>query len=161
MKIFFRRLVFMTIVTLAGITTTNAQELGLRFGDISGGNVAIDAIFSSGEFNRLHADVSFGNGVSAELLWDFFYRPLGDEAFFWYMGVGPYLGIFDYDNGKNDQGDGTEFNLGAVFEIGLEYRFNTVPIALGIDYRPSLEIIDNTSLHMGGFGVNARYVFGK
>lgn len=146
------------VLLVGGFTTSNAQELGLRFGDVSGGSVAIDAIFSTGEFNRLHADVSFGNGVGADLLWDFFYRPLGDEAFNWYMGVGPYLGIFDHDNGKDHD---TDFNLGAVFEIGLEYRFSGVPIALGVDYRPSLEIIDNTSLHMGNFGFNVRYVFGK
>ena len=107
---------FVTLVLIVGgLLTTNAQELGLRFGDVSGGNVAIDAIFSTGEFNRLHADVSFGNGVGADLLWDFFYRPLGGEAFNWYMGVGPYLGIFDHDNGKNDADDDTEFNLGVVF----------------------------------------------
>lgn len=154
-KSIFKFLISLTIMA-GGIITSNAQELGLRFGDVSGGNVAIDAIFSTGDFNRLHADVSFGNGVGADLLWDFFYRPLGDEAFNWYMGVGPYIGIFDY--GKDD---GTDFNLGAVFEIGIEYRFAGAPIALGADYRPSLEIIDKTSLHMGSFGFNIRYVFGE
>lgn len=141
-------------IILSSVAFSNAQELGVRFGDVSGGNVAVDGIFSTGQFSRIHADVSFGNGFGVDMLWDFLYRPLAGESFNWYMGVGPYLGVFD--NGKDN---GTNFNLGAAFEIGLEYRFNSIPIALGVDYRPLLEIVDNTDFHAGGFGLNIRYVF--
>ncbi|WP_163321635.1 outer membrane insertion C- signal [Draconibacterium mangrovi] len=142
-------------IVIGGVVSSNAQELGVRFGDISGGNVAIDGIFSTGQFSRIHGDVSFGNGFGVDLLWDFFYRPLSGEAFNWYMGVGPYLGVFDIGN------DDDEFNLGAAFEIGLEYHFNSIPIALGVDYRPALEIIEDTDFHAGDFGFNIRYVFGQ
>ena len=30
---------------------------------------------------------SFGSGVGIDVLWDFLYRPLGDEAFNWYVGA--------------------------------------------------------------------------
>ena len=142
-------------IMIAGSIKSNAQEIGVRFGDVSGGSVAIDAIFSTGDFNRVHADVSFGNGVAIDMLWDFIYRPLGDEALNWYMGLGPYLGILD---GAHHDDDETDFNLGVAFEIGLEYRFESVPIAIGVDYRPTLEIIDHTDFHFGGFGINIRYV---
>ncbi|MCY1721314.1 hypothetical protein OU798_13245 [Prolixibacteraceae bacterium Z1-6] len=160
MKKVLKQVLIITTLLIGAVYAGNAQEVGVRFGDVSAGSVAIDAIFSTGEFNRLHADLSFGNGVAADLLWDFLYRPLGDEAFNWYMGVGPYLAILD----KKVKEDGiyktkTDFNLGAVFEIGLEYRFKAVPIALGVDYRPALEVIDHTSFHGGGFGFNVRYVF--
>ncbi|WP_319500869.1 hypothetical protein [uncultured Draconibacterium sp.] len=160
MKKTLQRIVLTAILAVAGMFIGNAQELGVRFGDVSAGSVAIDGIFSTGEFNRLHADLSFGDGVAADLLWDFLYRPLADEAFNWYMGVGPYLAILDetvYKNGVKDRE--TNFNLGAAFEIGLEYRFVNIPLALGLDYRPSLEIIDKTTFHGGGFGFNVRYVF--
>ncbi|MEN8117752.1 MAG: outer membrane insertion C- signal [Bacteroidota bacterium] len=158
MKKSITKLLAVVVIVAGGILSSNAQELGVRFGDVSGGNVAIDAIFSTGEFNRLHADVSFGHGVGIDLLWDFLYRPLGGEAFNWYLGVGPYTRIGEYTN-KNDEVD--DFDLGATFEVGLEYRFGTVPIALGIDWRPRLEIIDHTDFHAGGFGLNVRYVFGN
>ncbi|MDX8338453.1 hypothetical protein SLH46_04625 [Draconibacterium sp. IB214405] len=161
MKKTLQRIALTAILAVAGIFIGNAQEIGVRFGDVSAGSVAIDGIFSTGEFNRLHADLSFGDGVAADLLWDFFYRPLADEAFNWYMGVGPYLAILDekkyYEDGSKDSE--TNFNLGAAFEIGLEYRFVDIPLALGIDYRPSLEVIDETNFHWGGFGLNVRYVF--
>ncbi|WP_319270432.1 hypothetical protein [uncultured Draconibacterium sp.] len=161
MKKRLQKILLTAVIAVAGICTANAQEIGVRFGDVSAGSVAIDGIFSTGEFNRLHADLSFGDGVAADLLWDFLYRPLGDEAFNWYMGVGPYLAILDediyYSDGRKDSD--TNFNLGAAFEIGLEYRFVDIPIALGLDYRPSLEIIDETTFDWGGFGLNIRYVF--
>lgn len=147
----------LALTMLLGITSlAKSQEIGVRFGDVSAGSVAIDAVFSTGEFNRLHGDISFGDVVAADLIWDFFYRPIADETLNWYMGVGPYLGILNKDDGTNN--DETDFNLGGVFEIGLEYRFDAVPIVVGMDYRPSLEIIDKTDLHFGGFGFNIRYV---
>jgi len=161
MKRRLQKIVLTVVLAFAGMFIGNAQELGVRFGDVSAGSVAIDGIFSTGEFNRLHADLSFGDGVAADLLWDFLYRPLGDEAFNWYMGVGLYLALLDenkyYSDGRKD--NETNFNLVAAFEIGFEYRFIDIPVVLGLDYRPSLEVIDNTSFHWEGFGLNIRYVF--
>lgn len=126
-----------------------SQEIGARFGDALGNNVAVDAVFKTGKFNRLHADVSFGSGVGVEVLWDFLYRPLGGEAFNWYVGAGPSALLDD------------PFYLGISGEVGLEYRFNNAPIALGLDWRPTFFIIEDTDFSSSGFGFNARYVFGK
>jgi len=140
-------------IAIAIILTTNAysysQEVGVRFGNISAGNVAIDGVFSVSEFSRVHADVSFGSGVGIDALWDFLYRPIKGEAFNWYAGVGPYVQIDD------------PFWLGAAGEVGLEYHFKGAPLALGIDWRPRLSIIENTDFHFDGFGLNIRYVFGN
>lgn len=126
----------------------SAQEIGVRFGDVTGNDVAIDAVFSTGKFSRIHADVSFGNGgVGLEALYDFIYRPLGAESFNWYLGVGPSAFI------------GDNFLLGASGEVGLEYKFKGAPISLSVDWRPTLWIVDKTDFHAGGFGLNVRYVF--
>lgn len=143
------KLVAILAIVMGGVISSNAQEIGIRFGDVSGGNVAIDGIFSTGEFSRIHADVSFGDGVGIDAIWDFLYRPLGSEAFNWYVGVGPYMVIDD------------PFWFGAAGEIGLEYRFVSVPIAIGMDWRPELSIVEKTDLHAGGFGFNIRYVIGQ
>lgn len=136
---------------LVASLSISAQELGLRFGNISASgesnNVAVDGIFSAGEFSRIHANLSFGDGVGVDALWDFIYRPLGDEAFSWYVGAGPSLFI------------GDEFWLGASGEIGLEYAFNGVPIVIGIDYRPTFWLLEETEFEAGGFGLNVRWRF--
>lgn len=148
--IIMKKLLLILTLFIATYSFSNAQELGLRFGSFSGGNVAIDGIFSTGEFNRIHADLAFfEEGVIVNALWDFIYRPLGEEGFNWYAGAGPYAKF------AND------FDIGAKGEIGIEYLFAGAPIALGLDWRPALEIIDQTSMHFDGFGLNVRWVFGK
>lgn len=149
MKKNLRKYLALTVIFAGSILGSNAQEIGVRFGDVSAGNVAIDGIFSTGEFSRIHADVSFGNGLGVDALWDFVYRPLGNEALYWYAGVGPYIQIAD------------PFWLGAVGEIGVDYQFASVPISLSIDWRPALSIVEVTDLHLQGFGINVRYVIGK
>lgn len=149
MKRKMNRALIIFAIALASVLTTNAQEIGLRFGDVSGGNIAIDGIFSTGQFSRIHADISFGNGVGIDALWDFVYRPLGNEALNWYAGVGPYIQIAD------------PFWLGAIGELGVDYQFSSVPISISIDWRPALSIVEKTDLHLEGFGINVRYVIGK
>lgn len=142
-----KKLFVMAVFLIAGLFQTTAQEVGIRFGEMTGNNVAVDGIFSLGEFSRIHANVSFGeDGVGVDALYDFLYKPLGD-GFNWYVGVGPSMYI---DN---------PFYLGVSGEIGIEYHFNNAPIAIGLDYRPTFWIIEETDFDAGGFGLNIRYVF--
>lgn len=139
--------ILFTILFFAGLFQfSQAQEVGIRFGDAFGGNYAVDAVFGLGQFSRIHADVSFGGGgVGLEALWDFYNKPLG-SGFDWYIGVGAstYLG--------------DPFQLGATGEIGLEYHFD-IPLAIGADWRPTFIIIEDTDFEAGWFGFNVRYVF--
>jgi hypothetical protein len=147
MKI-LRITVIMTFISLAAIQMGQAQELGIRFGDAMANksSVAIDGVFALGKFSRIHGDVSFGNGVGVELLWDFLYRPIEKSPINWYVGVGPSLYL------------GSPFALGASGEIGVEYRFQEAPIAIGLDYRPTFVLVETTAF-VNSFGFNIRYVF--
>lgn len=138
----FQKLLTALCLLLLGYTAS-AQEVGVRFGDVVGNTVALDM-----RFNNVHADVSFGDGLGVEVLWDVIYKPLGGEAFNWYLGVGPSALIDD------------PFWLGGSAEVGLEYHFNGVPIAIGADWRPTLWLIEETDFNAGGFGFNARFCFG-
>ena len=129
-------------------SAASAQEIGIRFGDVVGNDVAVDALFNAGKYSRIHADVSFGTGVGIEALWDFLYRPLGGEAFYWYVGAGATVLIND------------PFFLGASGEIGLSYKFNGIPLSLSADWRPTFYIIEDTDFRTEGFGINLRYVLG-
>ena len=128
---------------------SNGQELGLRFGNVTGvNNVAIDGILSLGQFSRVHADVSFGGaGVGVDAIYDPIYREFGDlEGLNYYLGVGGSLFL------------GDPFLLGASAEAGLEYQF-LAPFSVSLDWRPTIWIITNTSFEFGGFGLNVRYRF--
>ena len=145
-----KKLILIVSILFALVTISNAQELGVRFGDSAGGNnVAIDGIFALGSWSRVHGDVTFGSGVGIDAIWDFLYQPLGGEAFHWYAGVGAFTVLDSY------------FQLGITGEIGLQYTFNGVPISISADWRPYFRIVEDTNFWAGGFGLNVRYVFGK
>ena len=149
-KIIFMKKLLLVLVTVVAAGTVNAQELGIRFGGISGSSgAALDAVFGLNG-TRIHADLGFyEDAVGIDFLWDLIYKPLGGEAFYWYLGVGPTAIIGDV------------FRLGVAGEIGLEYLFNTVPIAIGADWRPSLWIVDETRFGSDSFGLNVRWRFGS
>jgi len=151
MKKGFRKLLFTLAIVAAGVVSSNAQEVGIRLGGTNGfGGAAIDGVFGAGQFSRIHADLGFyKGGVGIDALWDFLYKPINGEAFNWYVGAGPSTYI------------GDQFDLGISGEIGLEYRFEQVPISLGLDWRPTFWIIEETRFGADSFGVNIRYVFGK
>ena len=128
-----------------GAITTHAQELGLRFGHINGNDVALDGIFSTGEFSRVHGNLSFGqNGLGLDALWNPIYDDIPDTDFKWYAGFGPSVYLSD------------NFRLGAAGEVGVEYAFPEVPITLGLDFRPYLFLVEVTEFK-AGFGFNARW----
>jgi len=141
---------FLAIIFTVFLLTNlvSGQEIGVRFGDATGGNVAVDAVFGLGSWSRMHADVSFGDGVGVDLLWDFIYQQLDGEAFKWYAGVGAFTFL------------GDPFKLGVAGELGLEYRFQ-FPMSLSVDWRPTFRIVEDTNFDAGGFGLNIRYIFGK
>lgn len=141
--------IFLTFFLIGGICmASKAQEIGVRFGDVTGGNVAIDALFSTSKFSMLHTDVSFGGGgVGVDVLWDFIYKPLGDIPLNWYAGVGPTVFL------------GDEVLIAGSAELGVSYKIDDVPISISADWRPTLILIETTDIYFGAFGVNVRYVF--
>ncbi|MDR7132611.1 hypothetical protein J2X69_004985 [Algoriphagus sp. 4150] len=137
-------------LAMASFSQANAQELGIRFGNFYGNNVAVDGVFALGQFSRVHADVSFGGGgVGIDALWNPIYRPVGASDFNYYLGFGPSMFI------------GDPFSLGVAGEIGIEYPFNSVPIVIGADWRPNFRLIENTNFFANQFGLNIRWRFGK
>ncbi|MDB4315739.1 MAG: hypothetical protein QMB12_06390 [Cyclobacteriaceae bacterium] len=45
-----------------------------------GSSVAIDGVFITTDFTRIHADISFTNGVGVDALLDFIYQPIEGEV---------------------------------------------------------------------------------
>lgn len=128
------------------VFNANSQEIGIRLGNVNGNNVAVDGVFALGEFSRIHADVSFGNGgVGIDALWNPIYDNISDSDFKWYAGFGPSLFLAD------------NFKFGAAGEIGAEYEFADVPLIIGLDWRPYFILVEETTFDAGGFGLNIRW----
>jgi len=63
----------------------------------------------------------------------------------WYYGGGGHIGFYDSRIGVNGV-------------VGIEYKIDEIPISIGLDLIPTLDIIQVTHFWMGG-GVTVRYVF--
>lgn len=123
----------------------SAQEIGIRFGDSYGNNIAIDAVIPVND-KRIHADVSFGSNVGLDILYDFSVAPIfRSPDLRYYAGVGIST-LF-----------ASEFKLGVAGEVGLEYSFPRSPISISLDYRPSIIVIEKMDFFYGNFGLNLRY----
>lgn len=143
-----KKLLLITVFALGIVGFSNAQELGIRFGDVTGGDVAVDALFSTSKNSVIHADASFGHGgLGLDVLWDFLYRPLGDLPLNWYAGVGP--SVFIGDNPT----------VAGMAELGLSHKIKDIPLSISGDWRPALILVETTDMYFGYFGLNVRYVF--
>lgn len=124
----------------------SAQEIGLRFGDMYENNIGIDATVPIKD-KRIHASVSFGSNVGVEALYDFAMESIfRSPDFRYYVGVG-LTTLF-----------ASEFKLGVVGELGLEYGFPRTPLSIGLDYRPAIIVLEKMDFTYGNFGLNVRYV---
>lgn len=143
-----KKLLIIGFLMMGMSSLAGAQELGLRFGDVTGGNVAIDALLSTKKFSTIHADASFGKGgLGVDLLWDFLYKPLPDMPLNWYAGVGPTIFL------------GDKSSLAGTAELGLSYKIEEIPLSVSADWRPTLFLLETTDVYFGFFGLNVRYVF--
>jgi hypothetical protein len=109
-------------------------------------NIGIDATVPIKD-KRIHASVSFGSNVGVEALYDFAMESIfRSPDFRYYVGVG-LTTLF-----------ASEFKLGVVGELGLEYGFPRTPLSIGLDYRPAIIVLEKMDFTYGNFGLNVRYV---
>ena len=126
-----------------------AQEIGLRFGEMTGNNVAIEGAIGWKE-SRLHSNISFGDTVGIDFVYDFVFLPINKmDNFYYYLGIG-LTTVF-----------GDNFKFGGLGEVGIEYRFVNSPIALGLDYKPAVLVLPKTDFTWSNIGFNIRYVFSE
>jgi hypothetical protein len=125
----------------------SAQEIGLRFGDMDGNNIGIDATIPIKD-KRIHTTESFGSNVGLDLIYDFAVASIfRSPDLRYYVGIG-LTSLF-----------ASEFKLGVMGEVGIEYGFPRTPISIGLDYRPAIIVIEKMDFIYGNFGFNVRYRF--
>lgn len=63
----------------------------------------------------------------------------------WFYGGGAYVGF------------GGRRNVGAQGVLGLDYKFNNLPINLSLDWKPELNLIRQLSFEPAAVGLSARF----
>lgn len=82
------------------------------------------------------------------------------EGFYFFYGGGAHLGVWDssrdyYSNTK----DGTNLFLGVDGIIGLEYAFQDIPLSIGLDWKPGMNIISDFGFFFDDLALSFRYLF--
>lgn len=98
-------------------------------------------------------------------------RPIGAQGFYWIWGVGAHAGIFkgNYWTGNNGQENylsggkwyspsSSRYTMGISGILGLEYHFAEAPFTIGIDLKPSMDLL-GMSHRYGDGAISVRYAF--
>jgi hypothetical protein len=120
--------------------------LGVR---LSSSDAALNSGISFKHFfgsTALEALVTFGDPFAIGALLEK-HKPTGPEGLNWFYGGGAYVGF------------GDKRNLGAQGIIGLDYKFQEVPINVSLDWKPELNIIQEVSFEPAAVGLSIRFTF--
>lgn len=76
-----------------------------------------------------------------------FHRPLGAAGFQWFFGGGGYV-AFSGDN-----------IVGGMGVVGLDYKFQNIPLNLSLDWKPELNFVKDISFEAAAIGLSIRFAF--
>ena len=76
----------------------------------------------------------------------------------WYYGGGAHIGFYNGNDVTWGRSGASYTVVGIDGIIGIEYTFDELPINLGIDWKPALNLIGYTGLWSEG-AISVRYVF--
>ena len=75
------------------------------------------------------------------------HRPLGAPGLQWFFGGGAYVSF------NNDD------VFGAMGIIGLDYKFQKIPLNISVDWKPELNLVDEVSFEASTVGLGVRFAF--
>lgn len=160
MKRFVFILALLFSSTLAFSQTGN---IGLRLGANDGVGAEISYQHLLGSSNRIEFDLGWRDSRSWDLvkLSGIYHWVMPIEGgFYWYVGPGAALGVWDYDDDfpfddrNNDEG----FFLNVAGQVGIEYNFD-IPLQLSLDVRPEVPIINRYDDFDFDLALGIRYRF--
>lgn len=156
-------LVFAFSATVS-VNTSSAQDyktaIGVRLSSAAAmvnNSVSIKHFIS--EKVAIEGLLSFGDPLSIGALAEF-HKPLNAGGLTYFYGGGGYLGFVKTFN-TNTQKTSTDPNFGAQGVIGLDYKFNNVPLNISLDWKPELNIVSDINFEPAAIGFTARFTFGR
>lgn len=89
-----------------------------------------------------------------------FQKPFpGADRLNWYIGFGGHVGFWNGDHSYWGT-PGTEYTVvGLDGILGMEYNFREVPINIGLDWKPELNLFGYRGFWADGGAISIRYIF--
>ena len=152
------------LATLSASQTLSAQDyktaLGVR---LSSANAMQNNSISIKQFinekTAIEGLFTFGDPLSLGALLEF-HKPLSASGLRYFYGAGAYIAFVKKVNTVT-QKTSTDPNFGAQGVIGLDYKFNNIPLNISLDWKPELNIVSDINFEPAAIGFSARFTFGK
>jgi hypothetical protein len=146
-----RILLIILLVTVTGFGySVLAQDykfgIGIRLSNASPTlNNAITAKYFFSSSQAMEGILSFGSRFGLGGLYQV-HQPMQVKGLKWYYGVGGYVGF-----------ESNDVYLGPTGAIGLDYKFENIPLNLSLDWKPELDILPRIAFIPDAFGLSARF----
>jgi len=138
-----------TAFSLAAAAQSYSKAVGIRLGPNS---AAVTAGFTGKYFLNekaaVEAIVGINNGLGICGLYELHFPIEAVNNLSWFGGAGGYVAFRS----------STTF-VGAAGIIGLDYKFEEIPLNLSLDWKPELNIISKIAFESSGIGLSARFTF--
>lgn len=159
-----KKIILSLIVVCTTLVSLQAQDyktaLGVR---LSSSNAMVNNSISFKQFISEKVAIeglfSFGDPLAIGALLEL-HKPLAAAGLSWYYGGGGYL-AFTKKYDANKQREVTDPNFGAQGVVGLDYKFNNIPLNISLDWKPELNIVSDINFEPAAIGFTARFTFGK
>lgn len=154
-----KKLLFLGLFSFVCLSGLQAQDYTTGIGIRSGWGSGLSLKHFVGEKTALEGILnSQYKGFSLTGLFEIHHPALNLNHFYWYYGAGAHIGFW---NGKYDSrfesGNNTVIGIDGI--LGVEYNFDFIPINIGIDWKPALNLVNASGFWGDGGAVSLRYVF--
>lgn len=124
-----------------------SKAIGVRFGGYNGA-IAYKQHLKQGNGFEVMVNLFWNAGFSATGLYEWS-MPVINKDFNLYYGAGAHLGMY-----------GNMFLAGIDGIVGLEYKIPNVPLAVSLDYKPSINFVPSfSSSSFYDFAFGLKYTF--
>ena len=152
-----RKILLTFILALSILVMASAQDyrtgIGLRAG-LSNGLTLKHFVSSNAAFEALFSTRWAGFDITG--LYELHNRAFDIVRLNWYYGGGAHIGSY---KGRDVPWGTSGVIIGIDGVLGIEYNFSEAPINLGIDWKPSFNIVGNSEFWGDGGAVSIRYIF--
>jgi hypothetical protein len=157
-------LAFLIAACIASISNLSAQDyktaLGVR---LSSSNAVQNNSVSFKQFinekTAIEGLFTFGDPLALGALVEI-HKPLSASGLRYYYGAGGYISFVKKVNVGGLKST-TDPNIGGQGVIGLDYKFNNIPLNISLDWKPELNIVSDINFEPSAIGLSARFTFGK
>lgn len=138
-----------TVISLSASAQAYQKAVGIRLGPNSAFITAgITGKYFLNEKAAVEAIIGVNNGLGICGLYELHFPIDAVSNLSWFAGAGGYVAFRS----------STTF-VGGAGIIGLDYKFDEIPLNLSLDWKPELNLISKVAFESSGIGLSARFTF--